>query len=276
MTISFGPAGIGGVKEAVSNLEMYHKLGLKACEIAFTYGIYIKRQEDAIEIGKKAKELGIKLSIHAPYWINLNSLDKKKIEESKKRILECCRVGTLMKAHRIVFHPGYYSGIKGTNVPLINPSFKLAVKHDPKEEAYENIRDRILEMQEEIKKEKYTPKLAPETSGKINVFGSVAEISKLVKDTKCSFCIDFAHILARYKSYQIKETLSEFSGSKELHIHFSGIEYGEKGEKRHKKTPEKELKKLISSLPKNREITLINESPYPVEDSVLGLAIYRR
>ena len=266
--IRFGPAGIGPVKEAISNLEMYHKLGLKACEIAFTYGIYIKEKEDAIKIGKKAKELGIKLSIHAPYWINLNSKDKKKIEESKKRILNCCKIGTLMHAHRIVFHAGFYGKMN-------------------KEETYENIKKAILEMQEEIKKEKYTPKLAPEIMGKINVFGSVEEISRLVKETGCSFCIDFAHVLARYGSYRIKETLSEFKNSRvhfvhsrsskrqteEFHIHFSGIEYGEKGEKNHKKTPEKEWEKLISELPKDKDITIINESPSPVADSVVGLNI---
>ena len=256
MPIKFCPAGIGPVKDAISNLEMYRKLGLKACEIAFTYGIYIK-EKDAVQIGKKAKELGIKLSIHAPYWINLNSLDKKKAEESKKRILDCCKIGTIMHVHRVVYHAGFYSGME-------------------REKAYENIKNRILEMREEIKKEKYTPKLAPEVMGKINVFGSVEEISKLVRETKCSFCIDFAHILARYKSYRIKETLSEFKNEKELHMHFSGIEYGEKGEKNHKKTPEKEWEKLISGLPKSREITIINEYPSPVEDSVIGLSISRR
>jgi len=255
MTIRFGPAGLGPVKEAISNLEMYHKLGLKACEIAFTHGIYIKEKEQAVKIGKKAEELGIRLSIHAPYWINLNSTDKKKAEESKKRILDCCKIGTLLGAKRVVFHPGYYSGME-------------------KGEAYENIKNRILEMQEEIKREKYTPKLAPETSGKVNVFGSVGEIKKLAEETHCGFCIDFAHILARYKSYRIKETLNEFESYKELHIHFSGIEYGEKGEKKHIKTNEKELKKLLSELPRDRDITIINESPSPIEDSVLSLSLY--
>lgn len=254
--INFGPAGIGPVKDAISNLEKYHELGLKACEIAFTYSIYIKEQ-DAIKIGEKAKELGIKLSIHAPYWINLNSADKKKVEESKKRILDCCKIGTLMKAHRVVFHSGFYGKME-------------------REETYQNIKKRILEMLYEMKKEKYTPKLAPEIMGKINVFGSVEEISRLVKETGCSFCIDFAHILARYKSYRIKETLSEFKDSNELHIHFSGIEYGEKGEKNHKKTPKKDIVKLLSELPKNKEITIINESPSPIEDSVLSLEIYRK
>ena len=252
-TIKFGPAGLGPVKDAVNNLEYYHKLGLKACEIAFTYGAYIKRKEDAIVIGQAAKKLGIRLSIHAPYWINLNSAEKEKIEKSKERILKCCEIGTYLGATAVVFHPGYY----GTN----------------KEKAYENIRDRIIELQNEIKNKKYTPKLAPETSGKVNVFGSAEEIAKLVKDTKCSFCIDFAHILARDKSYNFKEVLKKFEKHDKLHIHFSGIEYGEKGERRHKKTPVHDLKELISNLPKTKQITIINESPYPVEDSVLGVKI---
>ena len=64
MTIKVGPAGLGPVKTAMNVLEQYHKLGFRACEIAFTYGPYIKNESDAREIGKKAKELGIVLSIH--------------------------------------------------------------------------------------------------------------------------------------------------------------------------------------------------------------------
>lgn len=254
MTIYFGPSGIGPVKDAIANLEKYHELGLKACEIAFTYGIYIKKDEDAIAIGKKAKELGIKLSIHAPYWINLNSKENKKVEESKKRILDCCKIGTLIKAERVVFHAGFYGKFN-------------------QEETYQNIKKRILEVQDEMKKKKYTPKLAPEIMGKVNVFGSIDEVSRLHKETGCSFCIDFAHILARYKDYLFEKTFSEFKDSKELHIHFSGIEYNEKGERYHKKTPKEDLKKLISKLPKGKTIIIINESPSPVEDSVLGLKI---
>ncbi|MCK4553313.1 TIM barrel protein [Candidatus Pacearchaeota archaeon] len=254
MTIKFGPAGLGGVKEAISNLEMYHKLGLKACEISFTHRIYIKNKEDAVKIGKKAKELGIRLSIHAPYFINLNSVDKEIIKKSKQRILKCCEIGTYLNAYRVVFHPGYYNGFE-------------------KEKTYENIKKEILEMQKEIKSKKYTPKLAPETTGKVNVFGGINEIQKLVEETGCSFCIDFAHILARYKKYKFKEVLEKFKKHKELHIHFSGIEYNGKGEKRHIKTPEKDLRKLISILPKNKEIVIINESPDSLQDSVLGLML---
>lgn len=255
MTIKFGPAGLGPVRDAVSVLKQYHKLGLKACEIAFTYRPYITRKEDAKLICKKSKELGIKLSIHGPYWINLNSKEKEKIEKSKERILECCRIGTDLGAECVVFHPGFYT--------------------KNRKESYENIKEAILDIQKKIKERGYTPELAPETMGKINVFGSVDEIKKLVDETKCSFCIDFAHILAREKNYNFREVLAKFKHYKKLHIHFSGIVYGEKGEKHHKKTTKEELKKLISNLPKDKEIVIINESPEPVEDSVLGLNVLK-
>jgi deoxyribonuclease-4 len=257
MTVRFGPAGLGGVNEAIKNLETYRGLGLRACEIAFTYGVYIKNKDDAIKIGKKAKELGIKLSIHAPYYINLNSDDEKKVEASKQRILKCLETGTWLNAQVVVFHPGYYG------------------KKEAKE-SFEKIKDAIIEIQQEAKSKGYTPKLAPETMGKVNVFGSVDDISRLVSDTECKFCLDFAHILARYKEYNFKEVFKKFKEHKKIHIHFSGIEYGEKGERHHKKTEPESWKKLIDNLPENKDITIINESPFPVEDSVAGLEVYSK
>ncbi len=256
MVIKFGPAGLGPVKEAVKNLEQYHKLGLKACEIAFTYGPYIKEHE-TLEIKKASEKFDIQLSIHAQYWINLNSEDKKKIEQSKKRILDCCKIGELLGAKYVVFHPGYY-GKRG------------------KEETYKNIREAILDIMEELKKRKYKIKIAAETMGKVNVFGSSEDIKSLVKETGCDFCIDFAHLLARSNGKMAyKEMVNEFKEFKEWNCHFSGIVYGDKGEKHHKPTPKEELKKLINALPKNKDITIINESPQPVEDSVMGLKILK-
>ncbi|MEM3405925.1 MAG: TIM barrel protein [Candidatus Pacearchaeota archaeon] len=255
MEIRFGPAGLGSVKEAISNLEEYNKAGIKACEIAFTYGVYIKKEEDAIEIGKAAKKFNIKLTIHAPYWINLNSNDKKKIEESKNRILECCKIGSYLGAKLVVFHPGFYG-------------------KDDKKTTYENIKKEIIKLQNIIEKNKYKIKLAPETTGKINVFGSLEEISLLVKETKCSFCLDFAHILARDKKIDYKR-IEELFPQKEWHCHFSGIEYGEKGEKNHKITQENGIKELLKNLPKHKNITIINESPLPFEDSIKMIKVYK-
>lgn len=251
--IRFGPAGLGGVGEAERNLEEFHKLGFKACEISFTYGPYIKEQ-DAERIGVIAKKLGIKLSIHAHYWINLNSEDAKKIEQSKKRILDCCRIGEKLGAEVVVFHPGYY-GKSG------------------KEETYETIKKGVLEVLEEIKKNKWQIKIAPETTGKVNVFGSLDETLKLSEETGCSFCIDFAHILAREKDYNFKKAIDNFGKYKSWHIHFSGIAYGEKGERNHEITPESEIKKLLKNLPKGKDVTIINESPDPVGDSIKSIKL---
>ena len=86
MAIKFGPAGLGGVEHAEAILKKYSELGFEACEIAFTHGVYIKKKEDALRIGAAAKKFGISLSIHAPYWINLNSAEPEKILKSKERI----------------------------------------------------------------------------------------------------------------------------------------------------------------------------------------------
>ena len=255
MSIKFGPAVLGGVKTAEQVLEEYHKQGLRACEIAFTHSVYIKNEEDARAIGKKANKLGISLSIHAPYYVNLNSAEKAKREATKKRILDCCKVGSWLGAKTVVFHPGYYG--EGT-----------------REEAYENIKNGIVELLKEVKKNKWSVDLAPETMGKINVFGSIEEISKLVKDTGCSFCIDYAHILARDKKVDY-EKVEKLFPQKDWHVHFSGIVYGEKGERKHKKTEKKEWKELLKKLPKNKNIVIINESPDTVRDAIDGLELFK-
>ncbi|HLD37519.1 MAG TPA: TIM barrel protein [Candidatus Nanoarchaeia archaeon] len=258
--IRFGPAGLGGAKEAVHNLEEYHKKGISACEIAFTYGIYLM-EADAIEIGRAAKSLDIRLSIHAPYWINLNSAERRKVEESRKRILDCCKIGNALGAYLVVFHPGYYGKME-------------------KEETYQNIKREIIEIVKEIKKNGWKITIAAETTGKANVFGSVDDILRLVNETGCSFCIDFAHIRAREKIIDYKGILEKFKNHGSIHIHFSGIEYGEKGEKRHILTPESEIKELLKNLheniPKSKEIVVINESPSPVEDSVKAIRILKK
>lgn len=260
MVIKFGPAGLGPVKTAISVLEQYHKLGLKACEIAFTYSVYIKPEEAKV-IGAKAKELGIDLSIHAQYWVNLGSTEKEKREATKKRILECCKIGELLGVKVVVFHPGYYINQGKTEKDKI--------------ETYNVVKEGVEEIMKEIKKNGWKIRIAPETMGKVNVFGSVEEISRLVKETGCAFCIDFAHILARYKKvdYEMVKTLFP---QKEWHVHFSGIVYGDKGEKHHISTEKSGWKELLSHLPKDKEIRIVNESPTMLEDSVQGMKIYQK
>jgi len=243
--IRIGPAGIGGKKEAISNLEYYKKNNITATEVAFTYGIYLK-ENNAIKIGNKAKQLDIKLSVHAPYWINLNSKEKIKIKASKERILKAAKTAEKLQATPVVFHPGYYGKFT-------------------KEQTYENIKNQIINLKKQTK-----IKLAPETMGKVNVFGNSQEILNLVKDTNCSFCLDFAHLFARNQGKTTyKEILKPFKKFKHIHAHFSGIEYSAKGERRHKPTPEKEIEKLMKVIKKSKiNFTIINESPNDVNDAI--------
>ena len=124
-----------------------------------------------------------------------------------------------------------------------------------------------------LKQKGWKIQIAPETMGKVNVFGSIEEISRVVRETGCAFCIDFAHVLAREKRVDYKR-IEELFPQKTWHVHFSGIVYADKGEKHHRNTEPDEWKGLLSHLPKDKDITIINESPAPVEDSSQGLAIW--
>lgn len=246
--IKIGPAGIGGIKEIETNFEFLNKNNIKAAEIAFTYGVYIKK-EQAEKIKQLSKQFNISLSIHAPYYINLNSKDK--LEASKKRILDCCDIANSLGVKHIVFHAGFYG-------------------KETKEETYENIKQQILELQRIIKENNWNVELTPETTGKINVFGSLDEILRLVKETNCSFCIDFAHLKARYqKEYNLKEVIEKIKHFKHLHCHFSGINYTEKGERNHIPIDIKEFKELLDELRKNNlDCTIICEAPDTYNDAI--------
>lgn len=253
--IIIGPTGIGSYAESERNLENYAKLGFRAAEILFTYQVYLKKEE-AIQIEKIAKKHDIKLSIHAPYYINLNSQEEKKANESIKRILDSCEIGHFVGAENIIIHPGFYSNLDT-------------------QKARENIKRRIVEIMKTIKQKGWNVKLCVETMGKRNVFGSIEEVSWLVNETGCSFCIDFAHILARYGSYNFDEIEKSFP-QKSWQCHFSGINYGDKGERNHISTKKEDWKNLFNFLKNlNKEVTIINESPTPIEDCIEGLEILK-
>ncbi|MBT4334374.1 TIM barrel protein [archaeon] len=247
--LRIGPAGIGGVKEAESKLLEYHKLGFTAAEVSFTYSTYLKK-DDAIRIGKLAKKLNIQLSIHGSYYINLNSEDEEKIEKSKDRILGACEIGHYLGAKDIVFHAGYFG------------------KRD-KEESYQIIKENLIELQKEVTKNKWDIKLSPETTGKISVFGSLKETLRLAKETNTAFCIDFAHLKARNQGeIDFNEIIKEIN-HKDFHIHYSGINYGPKGEKNHIPIDVEEFKVLAKALKKYKiSGEIICESPEQIKDSI--------
>jgi deoxyribonuclease-4 len=248
--IKVGPAGIGGAKEAEGNLKSFSERGLGVAEVAYTYGVYLKKN-DAIRIGKFAKACKIELSIHAPYYVNLNSSDKKKIQQSKRRILQCCESAHYLGAKRIVFHPGFYG--------------KIGI-----EETYENIKREILDIIDYIKKKGWKIILCPETTGKVNVFGGLDEVLRLAKEIKCGFCIDFAHLKARsLGKLNLDEVLNKIKKYKHVHCHYSGIAYSNKGERYHKNVDIREWRMISNKIKKlKNDFSVICESPDPFGDAV--------
>jgi deoxyribonuclease-4 len=248
--IKLGPAG-NCDKDILSSIKRLKEgLGLGAQEVEFTYGVNMSLGL-ARQAGELARKEGIELSVHAPYYINLLSEEKAKIAASKKRILMAAERGHYLGATFIVFHAGFYGRLG-------------------KEEAYEGIKKEILELQKEIKKKKWNAKLAPETTGKLTQFGNLDELLKLSKETRCSLCIDFAHLKARTNGKMTyKEMIEKIKGRGHIHSHFSGIEFTAKGERNHKITPEAEIKELLRELIRAKiDITIINESPVTWKDSL--------
>jgi deoxyribonuclease-4 len=246
--IKVGPAGSSGL----GDLKGVHKvvdMKLDCMEVEFTYGVRMDL-ETARAVGALAKEKGIILSVHAPYYINLASDEKAKIAESKKRILDSCERAALMGACNVVFHAGFYQQ-------------KTAA------ETYRLIKKAILGMQKFISRQGWKVKLCPEITGKPSQFGSLEELLQLSRETGCGITVDFSHLYARQQgAIDYARLLKKLPQT--FHAHFSGIEYGEKGEKKHVITKRKFFVPLAEALVRsNADVTIINESPQPHKDAVM-------
>ncbi|MBR9698917.1 TIM barrel protein [Candidatus Woesearchaeota archaeon] len=247
--IRLGPAGVSGMGYE-AGLNEIARLGLNALELSFTYGVRMPN-EQAKEVGKQAKKLGIALSIHGPYYINLASLEKEKITASIKRILDSCERAHHMGAKYVVYHSGFFQ------------------KQDPKKVA-EIIQEQTGFIMDKIKENGWKTTIAPELTGKPSQFGSIPELMELRKQTGCHITIDFAHQLARNQGkIDYEEIFTEIRSMNHIHAHFSGIVWGPKGERHHKITEKKDILPLAKEILKRKaDITIINESPSPLKDSV--------
>jgi len=253
--VRFGPAG--SCLANIEGLKKIHKSGLRAIEIEFTYGVWMENSL-AEEIGKLAGELDISLSVHAPYYINLASLESDKIQASKKRILESCQKAEVMGAKYVVFHPGFY-------------------QNRPPEDIYTIIKNEIKELMSVLKRNKWKVELAPETTGKRSQFGDLEELLKLREETGSALCVDFAHLLARSGNIDYDNVFRKLKKIKHIHAHFSGIKYSEKGEIKHLITSQSVILPLIKEVVKRKvDITIINESPEPYKDSLKMLKAYKQ
>jgi deoxyribonuclease-4 len=261
MIVKIGPGGASGF-DTLEGIKFARSKGLHAMEVEFVRGIRMGN-DLAKQCGKVAKEFGIELSVHAPYYINLASDDMQKRKDSMKRIIDSCERAHHLGAREVVFHAAYYG------------------KHS-KERVHDIVRESVIQMQDHVESNGWEVKLAPESMGKISQWGDVDEIIKLVRETDCSFCIDFAHLYARNRgTIDYNGIFDKLAMIKPKHIqcHFSNIEYGMRGEIRHLPLDHKPpFEPLAQEIIKRKiSATIISEiPPYPWEGAVKMREIFEK
>lgn len=215
-----------GYKSSADMPAWLNSLGLSAYEYSCSRGVNI-REATARNIAEQAKKYGIVISIHAPYYINLASQDEKIRQNTRNHLIKSLQAALWLGADRVVFHmgsPGKYERksafeqVKRTFYNVLNEIVGLGL-----EGVY----------------------LAPETMGKVNQLGSLDEVLELCTMADSVIpTVDFGHLHAVSRGLvtteeeflEVFERVEKAKGAvvaKNLHVHFSRIEYTSGGEKKH-------------------------------------------
>ena len=271
--LMFGTAGIPlstknrNTKNGISRVK---ELNLECMELEFVHSINISK-EKAPDIKRKAEQENIFLTCHAPYYINLNSGEPKKKYASMYRIEKSAEILNECGGWSVCFHPGFY------------------LKQDPKK-VYDTIKQRIKEIVEKLQENNNPVWIRPETTGKATQFGSYEELLKISSEIEQVMpVIDFSHVHARTNKYntyeEFKKILTETEkqlgkyGLDNMHIHISGINYSEKGEKNHLILKESDMnyQDLLKVLKEfNAKGCVICESPNIEDDALLMQKYYNK
>ncbi|MBD3209743.1 TIM barrel protein [Candidatus Woesearchaeota archaeon] len=267
MTLRFGTAGSplsttgkgrnAGVARSI-------ELGFGCQELEFVHGVNIN-DEDAANIKALANNNDFIVTAHGPYYINLNAIESAKKHASMHRIVQTARALEKCGGTSCTFHPGFY----------------MKMDH---EHVYRNIKERMKEVVRKLRDEGNTVTISPETTGKPTQFGSLQELIRLAQDVEgLGICVDFAHLHARSNgkyntANEFREVLESIEAGlgkkhlKSMHLHISGINYGEKGEKNHLPLRESDLawQALLKTLKEFKARgTIICESPTLEKDAAL-------
>ncbi len=253
----------------VSGIERIAELNLDCMEIEFVQGVRMNEKGAAL-VAEAAARTGVKLSAHAPYFINFNAHELEKIRASQERLLQTARIGALCQAESVVFHPAFYLG-------------------DPPDEAYNTVKKYLGEILSQLKQENNKVWIRPEVMGKGSQFGTIEEVLNLSAELEgVAPCIDFSHWHARtgkFNSYsefasilqQVRERLGR-AALDNMHIHVSGIAYSQKrGEIRHLNLKDSDFQyaELIKALVDfDAKGIVICESPNLEEDALLLQVTY--
>jgi deoxyribonuclease-4 len=229
----FGPAGIPDdfkqKKQLTSELPAFLRSeNLDALEYeAVRWGQKPQiSREDAQKLGAKADEHDVWLSMHGSYYINLTgNLDT--VDLSKRRLLACATAAQWMNAHTLTFHAGYYSQRQSHQSDL-----RRCVRS-------------LNEVVATMRQMGITTVLGPETSGRLSQLGSLDEILVICESVEQTQpVVDWAHLHARLHGNlrdvtdyrRIVDAVEQRLGThvaRNLHCHFSHVEYTFRGERRH-------------------------------------------
>lgn len=231
--IWFGPAGCAdsfaaqGYKNTTQIPEYLEKMGLNAYEYQCGHGVRIN-PKTAEQLRVASAEKGIRLSLHAPYYISLSSVEEETRQRSIGYIVAAAQAARMLGAHRMVVHSGSCSKIG-------------------REEALALAKDTLAKALVALDENGLTEvTLCPETMGKVNQLGTLEEVLELCGvDERLLPCIDFGHLNARtfgglrgMADYEaiflaMQNRLGQ-ERARNFHAHFSRIEYTlTGGEKRH-------------------------------------------
>ena len=268
----FGTAGVPHStkeKSTAGGIERVAELGLGCMEMEFVRRASMG-EATARVVAETAARTGIKLTAHAPYYINLNAREPEKVSASQQRLLQTARIASWCGAHSVAFHAAFFLG-------------------DPPDQVYKNVQKRLKEVLEQLEKEDIHVWIRPELMGREAQFGSLEELLDLSLELDMvAPCIDFAHFHARngkHNSYdefisilaRVEERLGR-SALDDVHVHVSGIAYGKKGEIKHLNMEESDFQYLdfVRALKDyNVKGMIICESPNLEGDAMLMQNAYQ-
>ncbi len=229
----FGPAGVPpSFRMMNAGLEGVPKLlreeGLDAFEYEAVYwgGIPQIRKEEAEKLGSTAKENDVWLSLHGSYFINLCG-KKRIVEASKKRLVACARAAEWMNAHVVVFHVGFYG---------------MRARADVLKDCSTVLKD-VVETMNSLGITNV--QIGPETMGRLSQLGSLNEVLTICEEVeRAQPVIDWSHLhardMGRFRTLEdFRKVVVEIEDRlgaeavRNLHCHFTKIEYTDKGERRH-------------------------------------------
>ena len=266
--------GTGGIprstrgKSSISGIERIRELSLDCMELEFVQGVRMG-EEGARNVLEAALKENVALSVHAPYYINLNSYDKEKLKASLERIYQAARIGSLCGAESIVFHAAFY-------------------QKSSKQDTYTKVSEALEELTGRLRDEGIPAILRPETMGKRTQFGTLEEVLALSAETEGVMpCLDFCHMHARegkensYSEFteilsKVEEALGK-EGLSNMHMHVSGVEYSSNGERKHLNLKESDFNypELMNVLNEFKiRGRMILESPVLEQDALMLRKIY--